>query len=71
MDLNDYNDEAFCIDSGRLFHRRGVETEKALSPAHFLNLGTKTVEQNVFLYSLFRWSFKNKPVMDIALLEIY
>ncbi len=41
MDLNDCRDGAFRMDSGRLFHKRGAATEKALSPAHFLNLGTK------------------------------
>ena len=41
MDLNDCKDDAFCIDIGRLFHRRGAATEKALSPTHFLNFGTK------------------------------
>ncbi len=41
MDVNDCKDEALPIDTGKLFHRREAATEKALSLAHFLNIGTK------------------------------
>ena len=40
IDLNDCWLVAFLILTGKMFHNRGVITEKALSPAHFFETGT-------------------------------
>ncbi len=46
MDLNDCKDDAFCINIGRLFHRRGAATCHVLATDAWLNKYViKLVEQ--------------------------